>query len=201
MAPANSDICLSSIPESPAAVVSTVVSRLMSEGMPGSGVCARSFPTTVMFSCEREGIVMRFGPSSWWQRRIRLERDVISGWIAHEQGRASAAVQLIGNAAEEELSAGKLSVEPGHTLYAVEQLGELLLELDRPREALEAFRRSLADSPKRFHSLFGAGRAAELAKMDEEAAKYYAALTEMVVVGNDRPQVQHASDFLAKAKQ
>ena len=138
---------------------------------------------------------------SWWQRRIRLERDVISGWIAHEQGKASAAVQLIGNAAEEELSAGKLSVEPGHTLYAVEQLGELLLELDRPREALEAFRRSLADSPKRFHSLFGAGRAAELAKMDEEATGYYAALTEMVVAGNDRPQVQHASDFLAKEKQ
>jgi tetratricopeptide (TPR) repeat protein len=139
--------------------------------------------------------------NSWWQRRIRLERDVISGWIAHEQGRASAAVQLIGNAAEEELSAGKLSVEPGHTLYAVEQLGELLLELDRPREALEAFQRSLADSPKRFHSLFGAGRAAELAKMDEEATGYYAALTEMVVAGNDRPQVQHALDLLAKAKQ
>ena len=83
----------------------------------------------------------------------------------------------------------------------MEQLGELLLELDRPREALEAFRRSLADSPKRFHSLFGAGRAAELAKMDEEATGYYAALTEMVVAGNDRPQVQHASDFLAKEKQ
>ena len=59
----------------------------------------------------------------------------------------------------------------------MEQLGELLLELDRPREALEAFRRSLADSPKRFHSLFGAGRAAELTKMDQEARDYYAVLT------------------------
>jgi len=44
-------------------------------------------------------------------------------------------------------------------------------------------------------------RAAELAKMDEEATGYYAALTAMIVAGNDRPQVQHASDFLAKAKQ
>jgi len=37
--------------------------------------------------------------------------------------------------------------------------------------------------------------------MDEEATGYYAALTAMIVNGNDRPQVQHASDFLAKAKQ
>ena len=76
------------------------------------------------------------------------------------------------NAAEKELAAGKVSVEPGHTIYGVEQLGELLLELDRPKEALAAFRRSLADSPKRFHSLFGAGRAAEMASMDEEAGEY-----------------------------
>ncbi len=136
---------------------------------------------------------------SWWQGRIRLEREVISGWVAHEQDNADTAVEHMTNAADEELAAGKQSVEPGHSLYAVEQLGELLLELDRPEEALDAFRRSLADSPKRFHSLFGAGRAAEMAKMDEEAGEYYAAVTEMVIVGNDRPQVQHAYDFLAKA--
>jgi len=71
-------------------------------------------------------------------RRIRLEGDVISGWVAHEQGRVNAVIELLSNAAEEELAAGKLSVEPGHTLYAVEQPGELWLEQHRPREALEA---------------------------------------------------------------
>jgi len=137
---------------------------------------------------------------SWWQRRIQLERDAISGWVAHEEGRVNAAVELLNTAAEEELAAGKLSVEPGHTFYAVEQLGELLLEQYRPHEALEAFQRSLAESPKRLHSLFGAGRAAEMAGMQEEAAEYYAVLTSMVVAENDRPQVQYASDFLAKVK-
>lgn len=31
--------------------------------------------------------------------------------------------------------------------------------------------------------------------MDEEATGYYAALTEMVVAGNDRPRVQHARAY------
>ena len=138
---------------------------------------------------------------SWWQGRIQLERDVVSGWIAHTQGKADDAVKLISHAAERELAAGKLSVEPGHTMYAVEQLGELLLELGRPTEALEAFQRSLQDSPRRFHSLFGAGRAAEMANMNKEATQYYSTLTKMVVDGNERPQTKHAADFLAKAKE
>lgn len=138
---------------------------------------------------------------SWWQRRIRLERGAISGWMAHAEGNADQAIELLRDAAEEELAAGKLSVEPGHTFYAVEQLGELLLEQKRPHEALEAFQRSLADSPKRWNAVFGAGRAAEMAGMQERAAEYYAALTDMVVSGSDRPEVRHASDFLAKAKE
>lgn len=137
--------------------------------------------------------------SDWWRGRIQLERDVISGWIAYERGSADEAVRQIGLAAEKELAAGKMSVEPGHVLYAVEQLGELLLELERPEEALDAYQRSLADSPRRFHSLFGAGRAAEMANRGREAIEYYSALIEMAVSGKHRLQVEHAADFLSKA--
>jgi len=135
---------------------------------------------------------------SWWQGRIQLERDVISGWVAHRQGMADEAVKRISHAAEQELAAGKLSVEPGHTIYAIEQLGELLLELKRPKEALEVFQRSLEDSPRRFHSLAGAGKAAEMADMQKEAVDYYTALTKIAVDGNKRPQTKHATGFLAK---
>ncbi len=83
-------------------------------------------------------------------------------------------------------------------MYAIEQLGELLLELKRPKEALEVFQRSLEDSPRRFHSLAGAGKAAEMADMQKEAVDYYTALTKMAVDGNKRPQTKHAADFLAK---
>ena len=134
----------------------------------------------------------------WWQGRIRLEKDVISGWIAHEQGNDPDAVERIRQAARQELAAGKLSVEPGHTMFAIEQLGELLLELERPEGALEAFQRSLQDSPKRFHSLFGAGRAAEATGWNELAAEYYFALTDMVTNDTGRPQAKHAARFLAK---
>ena len=38
------------------------------------------------------------------------------------------------------------------------------------------------------------------AGLNEEAAKYYAALTAMVVAGTGRPQVAHAADFLKQAR-
>jgi tetratricopeptide (TPR) repeat protein len=136
--------------------------------------------------------------AGWWRGRIRLERDVISGWVLFQQGRADEAVERVRRAAERELASGKLPVEPGHTIFAIEQLGELLLELDRPGEALEAFRRSLEDSPRRFHSLAGAGRAAESADLQDEAVESYTALLEMGVDGSERPETAHAAKYLAK---
>ena len=135
--------------------------------------------------------------NAWWQGRIGVERDVIAAWIAHLEGESEVAVELLSTAAERELEAGKQSVEPGHVLYAIEQLGDLLLELDRPDAALSAFQLALEDSPRRFRSLFGAGRAAEAAGMQTVAREYYSALTE-IAIASDRPEVKRAASFLAQ---
>lgn len=144
------------------------------------------------------GRLEKLTKDSWWQGRIRIQRDVISGWVAYHRGETQRARTQLSRAAEQELAAGKQSVEPGHIVYASEQLGELLLELNRPHDALEVFRRTLEDSPQRFHALFGAGKAAEMANLQKEAADHYTMLTTMVVDTNQRPQTQHAAQFLAK---
>ena len=52
-------------------------------------------------------------------------------------------------------------------------LGDLLLELNRPDKALEAYERSLKDSPNRLNGLSGAARAAELSGDRAKAREYY----------------------------
>ena len=58
-----------------------------------------------------------------------------SAWIAYDEGRKEEAVDLLRRAAEAEDILGKHPVSPGALVPAREQLGDLLLELGRPKEA------------------------------------------------------------------
>ncbi|MEJ7813050.1 MAG: hypothetical protein WKG32_21730, partial [Gemmatimonadaceae bacterium] len=53
-----------------------------------------------------------------------------------------------------------------------ELLGDMLLDVGRPVEALSAYRRTLAREPRRFRSLDGARRAATAAGDRAAAARY-----------------------------
>lgn len=138
--------------------------------------------------------------SPWWKDRIQVDRDVISAWLAHEGGDTARAVELLSAAATKEIAAGKDSAEPGHVICATEQLGYLLLAVKRPKEALAAFQNALEDSPRRFNSLYGAGQAAEAAKLSEEARTYYSQLVEISAEGTERPGVKLAQAYLSAGK-
>jgi tetratricopeptide (TPR) repeat protein len=55
-------------------------------------------------------------------------------------------------------------------------LAEMLLEMNRPQEALAEFEVSLKTDPNRFNGLYGAARAAEMTQQEEKAAGYYVQL-------------------------
>ena len=63
-------------------------------------------------------------------------------------------------AAEREDKTEKAAVTPGPLAPARELLGEMLLELERPSEALAELRAALVREPNRYRSLDGARRAA-----------------------------------------
>ena len=111
--------------------------------------------------------------------QIRILRLEVSAWIANADGAAEKAIQYLQAAAELEGETPKHPVTPAPTLPALEQLGDLLLEQDKPDRALVAYERSLALYPKRFNSLLGAARAANAMGNAEEAGRYYAALVEV----------------------
>jgi hypothetical protein len=82
-------------------------------------------------------------------------------------------------AAEKEDGLEKRPITPGPIVPAREQFGDLLLELDRPGEALREFDASLRQAPRRRGSLGGAARAAELAGDQTKADQYRKELQEI----------------------
>lgn len=136
-----------------------------------------------------------------WAGRVEALRLAAAGWLAFAERRPDEAVRLLTAAAEKEETVGKHPVTPGAILPARELLGDLLLELERPQEALAAYETALADAPRRFNGLLGAARAARASGNPDEAAKYYGALVELAGGSTARrAALAEARTFLASAR-
>jgi Flp pilus assembly protein TadD len=80
-----------------------------------------------------------------------------------------------------------------------ELLGDLLLALNEPAQALREFETALQMSPHRFNGLSGAARAAQLAGDTEKARTYYAQLVSLCDHADSaRTELTEARVFLAK---
>ena len=95
---------------------------------------------------------------------------------------------------------GKHPVTPGELLPASELLGDLLMELDRPKEALKAYEIDLAGHPNRFNGIYGAGIAAQQAGNYEKAIYYFNKLIELTKNSNsNRPEVKEALKYIQQS--
>jgi tetratricopeptide (TPR) repeat protein len=94
---------------------------------------------------------------NYWAILIDAQRKTVEAWIAYSEGKLTEALELMKKAADLEDSVDKHPVTPGAVLPARELLGEMLLLMKNPVEALYAFEMSLKISPNRFNSLYGAG--------------------------------------------
>jgi tetratricopeptide (TPR) repeat protein len=134
-----------------------------------------------------------------WATQVEIQRRAAAAWLAKVEGKSEDALRLMRSAADLEDSTDKHPVTPGAVLPAREMLGDLLLELSQPAEALREYERSLADSPNRFNGLSGAARAAKLAGDRLKARRYYQKLVATCARGDDgRADLQRAREFLRK---
>jgi tetratricopeptide (TPR) repeat protein len=95
----------------------------------------------------------------YWATQVNIQKNEALSWIAYADKKPDDAVKLMRQAADQEDAIEKRPVTPGAIVPAREQLGDLLLELNRPQEALPEFDRALAMTPKRLGSLQGKARA------------------------------------------
>ena len=100
------------------------------------------------------------------------------GWIARAEGREDEATPEHGG--DLEATTEKNPVTPGSIVPAREILGDLLLSSNQPDKALEAYERSLKDSPNRLNGLSGAARAAQLAGDRSKAHAYYVQVAKLL---------------------
>ena len=148
----------------------------------------------VSSSVENEGVWQRF-----WATEIQINHDMVKAWLLYRQGESDAAIRLLRQAADKEDSTEIDPVMPGTIISARQLLGEMLLDAQRPREALEAFEAALRNEPARYWELFGAAQAAERAGDKEHAVFYYTELIRQTQ-GTDgaRESNKVANEFLAQ---
>jgi len=133
-----------------------------------------------------------------WAGQIESERLGAAAWVAWAEGRKDDALRDARAAADLEEKVGKHPVTPGALLPLRELLGDMLLEMGRPADALAEYDASLRQAPNRFNGLYGAARAAELANRPARARELYAALLKQCVEGSPRPELAEARRYLAK---
>ena len=114
--------------------------------------------------------------NGYWATEVEVQRIAVAAWIAQAQGRTDEALRLMRGAADMEDRNEKHIVTPGRVAPARELLGEMLLELKRPADALKEFEATLTKEPNRFRAVYGAAKSASLAGNAAAAKKYYTQL-------------------------
>ncbi|MCC6457161.1 MAG: DUF3455 domain-containing protein [Caldilineaceae bacterium] len=134
---------------------------------------------------------------AYWAGQADIQSKEIEAWIALAEGENDAALALMREAVTLEDATEKHPVTPGPFVPAHELLGEMLLILEQPAEALVEFEASHQLEPNRFRGWYGAARAAESAGDLEKARAYYAAVVELGAnADSERAELAAAQTFL-----
>jgi hypothetical protein len=137
--------------------------------------------------------------NQYWADQVEVQRRAAAGLLARARGNDQEALNLLRAAADLESSMDKHPVTPAPVVPTRELLGELLLELNQPKEALHEFEGTLLAEPNRFRSLFGAAQAAELSRDTGKARALYTKLVSLCDrADTQRPELQQAKAFLRK---
>ena len=113
---------------------------------------------------------------SYWAEQVAIQQLGAQAWLALAQHRPDTALAYMREAGRREDATEKSAVTPGPLAPARELLGDMLLDLKRPREALAEYRATLSKEPNRFRALYGAMRAASLAGNRAAASQYRTSL-------------------------
>lgn len=135
----------------------------------------------------------------YWTTQVEIQRRSVEAWLAFAESRGDQALKLMRSAAVLEDTTDKHPVTPGQIVPARDLLGQMLLELKRPDEALAEFNNVLQAQPGRFGALYGAARAAELAGRADLARQLYGQLVK-VASGSKRDEVRHARAYLGRGR-
>lgn len=136
---------------------------------------------------------------SYKANQVQIQIKASEAWMKFKEGANDEALRLMNIAADMEDKTEKSPVTPGEVIPARELLGDMLLQMNKPQKALEAYEAGLKKHPNRFNGLYCAGLAAERSNNFEKANSYYQQLTGIANLTNsNRPELDAARLFLKK---
>jgi hypothetical protein len=110
---------------------------------------------------------------NYWARQVEIQEFAVRAWAALSAGKKEEALRQMKLAAELEDGTEKSAVTPGPLAPARELLGEMLLELNEPAQALEQFEATLKKEPGRLRALYGAAQAAQVSGSRDTSQRYF----------------------------
>ncbi len=137
---------------------------------------------------------------SYWAQQVEIQEVEVGAWAAWADGKRQEALQQMKSAADLEDSTDKSAVTPGPLAPARELLGEMLLEMNDPIQALAEFEATLKKEPGRFRSLHGAARAAKLNGNHDLSQKYFRELLTICQHADNpgRPEIVEAKSAVSQ---
>ena len=135
--------------------------------------------------------------NAYWAGEVEVMRLIATAWVALAQRRNDDALETMRRAADLEDKTEKHIVTPARLLPARELLGDMLLELKRPAEALKEYETSHVREPNRLRGYYGAGLAASQAGDPAKTRQYFTKLVALAGKGEPRPEVARARSLLA----
>jgi tetratricopeptide (TPR) repeat protein len=133
--------------------------------------------------------------------QVQIQIKISEAWILFKKGKNSEALTLMELAAGMEDNTQKHPVTPGEVIPARELFGDMLMQMDQPGKALEAYKEDLKKHPDRFNGVYGAGLACEASNKPGEATVYYRQLINISdSINSNRPELTAARLFLEKKK-
>lgn len=142
------------------------------------------------------------GPNAYRAKPMAIMEREVAAHIALANKQAEEALRLMKEAADIELTLDRPSGPPEPIKPATELFGEMLLDLNRPKEAAAQFEQSLLRIPKRTPSLLGLARAAAQAGDRATAQRRYSELVKIwAAAGPGFAPLAEARQFLKSSNE
>jgi tetratricopeptide (TPR) repeat protein len=141
---------------------------------------------------------LKAAKNEYWANEVEVMRLASLAWVELARKNPDEALLLMRRAADIEDKSEKNIVTPGRLLPAREQLGDMLLEMKRPAEALKEYEASQVREPNRYRGLHGAGMAASQSGDKEKAKQYFSRLIDMAGSATSRTEIGSARAYLAR---
>ncbi len=137
--------------------------------------------------------------NDYMANQVEIMVKAAEAWLLFASGDNVSAIAAMRLSAEMEYKTEKQSLTPGEVLPAQELLGDLLMAMGKPSEALKNYEVNLKQRPNRFNGVFGAAKAAQAMGDEARAKKYFEMLIELIKNSNGiRPEIEEARRFIKK---